>query len=225
MTDLEGLRRVLEFMRGIGCACTQLQWIGGSISPQDVALALDEFGVRALGVQDKAYAVFEDPGYYLELCRLTGARDICVSGAVETGFDVFLAGLDALYEKTGPAGLTLSYHPTKRDFDKALELIMRRYGSLGLTLDTCQAHDAGRPFAELAGEYGGRIGIVHFKDRDQSGALCPAGQGVVDFETVARACGKAGVKALLAEQESWQDAFGELKQGFEYTESLAVKYS
>ena len=46
---------------------------------------------------------------------------------------------------------------------------------------------------------------------------------ITDFASAAEACAKAGVKYLLAEQERWQDAFSELKQGFGYTKSLAEK--
>lgn len=225
LTELDGLKRVLGFMRGIGCGYTQLQWIDKRIHPKDVAGALDECGVKALGVQDKAYAVFEDPEYYLELCDLAGAGDICLSGAEETGLDAFLTGLDALLDTALHAGFTVSFHPTKRDFDAALDIIMRQYGTLRLTLDVCQARDAGASVSEIAGKYFGRIDIVHFKDRDPSGALCPVGQGVTDFEDAARACGRAGAGVLLAEQEQWRDAFGELGQGFEYTKRLAEKYS
>ncbi len=225
LTELDGLKRVLGFMRGIGCGYTQLQWIDKRIPPKDVARALDEYGVKALGVQDKAYAVFEETGYYLDMCGLAGGSDICVSGAVETGLDAFLAGLDTLMPAALRDGFTVSYHPTKRDFDAALELIMRRYDELRLTLDVCQAHDAGASVSDIAGKYAGRIDIVHFKDRDPSGALCPVGQGVTDFEDAARACGRAGAGVLLAEQEQWRDAFGELGQGFEYTKRLAEKYT
>lgn len=224
MTELDGLKRVLGFMRDIGCEYTQLQWIDRRISPKDAAIALDESGVKALGVQDKAYAVFGDPGYYLDLCVLAGGGDICVSGAEETGLDAFLAGLDALMDAAMRAGFTVSYHPTKRDFDAALELIMRRYGELRLTLDMCQAHDAGVSVSQIAGRYAGRIDTVHFKDRDPGGALCPVGQGVIDFEGAALACQRAGAVTLLAEQEQWRDAFGELSLGFEYTKRLAEKY-
>ena len=223
MTDLGGLKRVLGFMRDIGCRYTQLQWIDRHISPKDIAAALDEYGVNALGTQDKAYAVFDDAEYHLELCRLTGARSICVSGAEETGMEAFNRGLGALYEKACSAGCTLSFHPTKRDFDTALEYIMRRYGYMRLTLDLCQAHDAGASAADIIGKYGGRIDMVHFKDRYPNGDLCPVGQGVIDFTSAAEACAKAGVKYLLAEQERWQDPFSELKQGFGYTKSLAEK--
>ena len=90
MTDLNGLKSVLGFMHKIGCFCTQLQWIDRSIPARDIASALDAYGIRALGVQDKAYAVFEDEDYYFALCRLTGAGDLCVSGAAEVGKKLYV---------------------------------------------------------------------------------------------------------------------------------------
>lgn len=225
MKDLSGLKRVLAFMKSIGCGLTQLQWIDKAIAPEEIAAALKMYGIRAVGVQDKAYCLFEDPDYYVKLCRATGAKDICLSGAVETGEERFLAGLTALRAREDARGLTFSYHPTNGDFDGALHRVMISCDSLRLTLDVCQAHDAGASLEDILRRYSGRVDAVHFKDRSSDGALCPVGQGVVNFETAARLCRLAGVKYLLTEQESWQDAFEELKQGFLYTQSLACKHS
>lgn len=224
MTDLEGLNRVLSFMQGISCTLTQLQWIDKSIAPGDIAAALEERGIRATGVQDKAFLFCEDPAYYASLCRSTGATDICLSGAEETGLDTFLSVLDKLKNRKDTRGLTFSFHPTKRDFDGALDRIMERCGFLRLTLDVCQAHDAGADVSDLLRRYRGRVDAVHFKDRDKSGALCPVGEGVIDFEQAAFCCREAGVQYIFAEQESWSDAFKELEKGFEYTQSLVQKY-
>ena len=223
LTDLNGLKSVLSFMHGIGCAYTQLQWIDRSIPVQEIASALDSYGIRALSVQDKAYAVFEDADHYLALCRRTGAGDLCVSSAADMGTDTFLREIETLYKEVRDPGFTLSFHPTKRDFETALDRIMLRCPYLRLTLDLCQAHDAGAHAADIIERYRGRIDIVHLKDRGQDGALCAVGQGVIDLENAARACCRADVKTLLAEQESWQNAFSELRQGFEYTKSLAEK--
>ena len=224
MTDLPGLERVLSFMRRIGCEYTQLQWIDRRIRPRDVACALDRYGIKALGVQDKARAVFDDPEYYLELCRVTKAGDLCVSGAGETGTDTLLKGLDSIRAASGNTSLTFSFHPTGGDFEEALDSVMRQSGALRLTLDVCQAHDAGRSVRDIIRRYAGRIEMVHFKDRAADGALCPVGNGVIDFEEAALACSEAGVGTLLAEQETWNDAFCDVGLGFEYTRKLAAKY-
>ena len=63
------------------------------------------------------------------------------------------------------------------------------------------------------------------KDRDSSGRLCPVGQGVIGFERILSACSGAGVKYVLAEQETWKDAFKELGEGFRYVSALCEKYA
>ena len=217
MKDRDGLKRVLAFMADIGCTVTQLQWIDKSIPPAEVAGMLREFGITTVGVQDKARAVAEDEDYYMSLTRLSGAGDMCLSGVCEMGREAFIALADKLHAK----GVTLSCHPTKRDFEGALDFVMERCPYLRLVPDSCQFHDACKDMLSALEKYAGRIETVHFKDRNACGALCPAGEGLIDFERITRACKKANVQYLLAEQETWADAFKELACGFKHTKMLA----
>ena len=224
MTTREGLNAVLDFYVRIGCRYAQLQWIDKSIEGEEVARQLDAHGIYSLGTQDKSPFVFEEPKAYIDLCACTKGGDICVSGAQSMGVDAFLRKLDAL-EEICPQGVTLSFHPLKADFETALNTVMAARPRLRLTLDLCQAHDAGENLPKLIKLYTGRIDIVHFKDRDANGDLCAVGEGVIDFERAAEACAGSGVKYLLAEQETWQNAYEELGKGFEFVSRLNAKYS
>ena len=225
MTTKRGLYEVLGFFNEVGCRCTQLQWIDKSISPSDIGKALREKAIHSLGTQDKSRAVFGETDYYMAVCAESGGRDICVSGAAEMGTDAFLEGMDALYEAASGKGLTLSFHPVKADFDEALARVMKQRPYLKLTLDLCQAHDAGANAVSIINRYSGRIYALHLKDRSADGKLCAVGKGVVNFDEAVTAAADAGAEYLLAEQESWNDAYKELKQGYEYTLVLAQKYS
>ncbi len=222
MTDAAGLDGVLSFMREIGCRYTALQWIGRAVPAGTIAELLQKHGIKATGVQDKTAGILADSEYYIELCSLAGGDELCFSGVPNGDVQSLMPKLDALEERALAKGIHLSYHPVKADFAGAAEALLRMRPALRLTPDVCQIRDAGLDPAQFILSHSGRIDTVHFKDRNESGALCSMGKGVTDFESALTACLKAGAKLILAEQETWTDAFGELKAGFEYTKALLL---
>ncbi|MCR5335156.1 MAG: sugar phosphate isomerase/epimerase, partial [Synergistes sp.] len=207
MTDAEGLKDVLAHMREIGASYTQLQWIDKTVPARTVAQLLAVYGIKACGVQDKAKEIFSDSGYYLEMCLECSCPEICVSGIPDGDADSFAAQMDALSERAAKHGIQLSYHPVKADIlCGACESFINKRRSVGLVPDTCQLTDAGRDACSFILAHKGRIRTVHFKDRNECGALCPPGSGITDFAPVVAACRQAGVQLLLAEQETWTDA-------------------
>ncbi|MBQ4452459.1 MAG: sugar phosphate isomerase/epimerase [Clostridia bacterium] len=224
MTDEDGLQEVLFRMRGMGCSCTQLQWIDRRIPARTVSELLARAGISSYGTQDRLAAVLEDEEYYLDLCALSGGRDVCVSGLGAGAYS--LAQLAPIFEKLYAdarlRGLTLSLHPVKTDPTALLKGLMDLLPQLRLTLDVCQLYDAGLDPAAFIRSCAGRVDAVHFKDRDAAGNLCPVGSGVIDFKSAYSACRDAGVKVIFAEQEAWTDAFSELEQGFRYVQALCT---
>ncbi len=222
MQDARGLECVLRAMGEMNCTCTQLQWIAKCVPIAEIARLLRVYGVEAVGVQDKSAEVFADEDYYLQLCLVTRGKDLCLSGIPDGDVDAYLAKLDALWEKAEDRGVGLSFHPVRADLHGAAQALLAARPALRLTPDTCQLHDAGVDIAAFLSAYAGRVDTVHFKDRNGQGELCPVGAGVTDFKKVFPACRDAGAKAILAEQERWKDAFGELAEGFRYVRDLVT---
>ncbi len=220
MTDERSLGDVLRAMSAMGCEYTQLQWIDRSIDKERIAELLEKYRIRTVGVQDKSEYLFSDCVYYLGLCRACGGGDVCFSGIPGGDASALSEQIYTLKSLARVFGFTVSYHPVKADLPDACEELMILWPELGLTVDVCQMYDAGVDCAAFIRRYEGNISTVHFKDRDSSGALCPVGSGVIDFESTVKACLDSGVETVLVEQESWKDPFNELASGFIYTKAL-----
>ena len=221
MRDAAGLGDVLAHMRAMGCLHTQLQWIDKSVPVPVIAELLRQCGIRAWGAQDKSPEVFADEAYYLELCAATGGGDLCLSGIPDGDAQAFAKRLEALREKA-EGRIGLSFHPVKADLSGAAQSLLALCPWLRLTPDVCQLRDAGLDPASFIAAYPGRVQIVHFKDRAKDGSLCPVGSGETDFVKALKACREAGAELILAEQETWQNAYPELSKGYRYLQKLTL---
>ena len=220
MRDAAGLGDVLRHMRAMGCVHTQLQWIDKSVPVPVIADLLRRYGIRAWGAQDKSLEIFGEEEYYLALCAATGGGDLCLSGIPNGDAQAFAKRLEALRVKAQALDIGLSFHPVKADLAGAAQSLLLLCPWLRLTPDVCQLQDAGLDPASFIAAYPGRVQIVHFKDRAKDGSLCPVGSGEADLAKALEASRISGAKLILAEQESWQDAYQELSQGYRFLEKL-----
>ena len=73
------VRTAFAKMNAMGCDTVQLQWIDPSVSPEEIAAAMAENGIRSVSVQDFYDAVLTDLPYYIRLNAVTGGTWLCVS--------------------------------------------------------------------------------------------------------------------------------------------------
>lgn len=143
-----------------------------------------------------------------------GGEHLCICSAVQrTGDPGEFADVAEALMRAGAAAkeqrLSLSLHnhadclfETDEDLDK-----LRAHldpGVCGLTFDTAHADKGG--MTDLAGavrRLGPFITNVHLKDRDEQGAFCPLGRGVMDLAPVLDALGQTGYdRWLVVDEES-----------------------
>lgn len=130
-------------------------------------------------------------------------------------------------------GIVLSFHPRRWDF-RPLEgtpiykrMLALLPGDAQLTYSVYSSLGAGSTPEEILQTYAGRVDLVHFKDRRKMSGnrdmLVPLGEGEVDWEPIAAACRKAGVKYIFTEQERWtRDPFDCAAASFRCLERLKL---
>lgn len=219
----EQVAYAVERMKAMGCETVQLQWIDPSVEPAFIAGELARWGIVSVSVQDYYTAVAENRDYYTELNRHTGGTWVCVSRIPtelrsEQGLGEYVRQLRAMAADLEAMGQKLCFHPVSADFApegdlQPVEALLEKMPELAICADLYHLHKTGRDMVAWLRRYAGRVCMVHFKDYAESGDLVPAGQGVIDWTGVARACRETGVEYAFVEQETWQgDPFARLEE-------------
>ncbi len=220
------LRRVRE----LGYEDVQLQWTGPEVDSAFLAEQLRAQGLRCWGTQDYYDVVMGRLDYEIEAAGLYGARYICVSGVPERfmspeGLEAMAGELRATCRRLAERGLILTFHPRRQEYVRwdgatVTERLLELVPDMQLTLDAYHTAVSHVDTVALMRRLAGRVDLVHIKDSaaaEPGAPLTPVGAGAIDFLPVLRACEGAGVKVVLAEQESWQcDAFCCMAQSLGY---------
>ena len=202
----------------MGCMTVQLQWIDPSVSPEEIARSLREFGLASVSVQDPYTEIMAHESYYTSLCTLTGSPWLCV-GRIPMpyrstqGIRAYAHELERLAERVAPLGLKLCFHATSPDYQpiegqNPVELLLDAVQMpLHICLDLFHAERSGVNTVSFLKKYQGLVCMAHFKDYkitpEGRTVLVPAGQGVIDWPPILDACLETGVEYGFVEQESW----------------------
>ena len=116
--------------------------------------------------------------------------------------------LRAMQKTLDPFGQKVCFHPVSADFtaisgENAVELLLEKMPELSLCLDLYHLNRNCDDMPAFIRRYANRICMVHFKD-EKDGALVPAGQGLVSWDGVVKACLEAKVPYGFVEQETWE---------------------
>ena len=204
--------QVFTRLERLGCTTVQLQWIDPSVTPEEIALSMEQHYIRSVSVQDFYDLVAENFTYYTSLNAITGGTWLCVSRIPERlkspqGLDAYVAELRAMQKRLEPLGQKLCFHPVSGDFTavsgrNAVEYLLQQMPELELCLDLYHLNRNCTDMSAFIRQYGHRICMVHFKDAVGE-KLVPAGQGDICWSGVACACLAAGVPYAFVEQEQW----------------------
>lgn len=220
----EELRLSLRRLAEMGYRIVQMQWWNPAFSPETVAAAVQDAGLRCVSTQDYYTAVRDDFERTVRLNALCGSTCVCVSGIpaqtlCRDSVLTFAEELSQMAAKLTPQGMTLSFHPRAQEWatvetgETCTALLLQNTPpGVTLGLDAYHAVKAGLAPEALLAEWAGRTEFVHFKDfvirENGEETLVPVGQGQVAWQATVQACKDTGVKWVFAEQERWEkDAF------------------
>lgn len=230
----EGVRDTFRRVREMGYTDIQLQWTGEDIPCEFIAGEMRENGFNCWGTQDYYDVVMARMDYEIRAAALYDSHYICLSGIPDRymsldGLNAMAAEMRETQSRLSDHGIALTFHPRMREYglmdgETAVNRLMDMVPGMQLTLDAYHSVLAGIDTPVLVRRYSGRIDMLHLKNAsalDPKAPLVPVGAGAIDFSSIAAACPAAGVKLLLAEQETWQrDAFDCMAESLEYLKSI-----
>ena len=230
----EDVKATIARVARMGYRYTQLQWFSFDVPVETIARALSENGMVSIGTQEKYDECAKRFDYFIALNRACGSKEICMSGIPARyegaeGIRQYVSDTRKYVERAEKEGMTVSFHALASDFRAvdgvpAAEAFLNALPGVAIVADTNQLLRAGVDPAAWILKYAGRVVSVHFKDMEApvAGAkLKPVGQGVTDFPPIAKACREAGVRYVLAEQESWEkDAFLCMEESLAYIRGI-----
>ena len=233
----EELRASLKKIAALGYRDVQLQGASTDIPPAVIADALKDAGLNCIAVQvDYPDGFGACPEKTIELATACGAAYLTfaiIPWEITTaeGLNAFAKTVCDIHEKVTAAGLIFAFHPIGPDYRlmdgvPVYERLMEQLpASMQLTFCVNSCLDSVVSWQDVLTKYAGRVDLVHFKDSillpDGKPQLMPLGAGRTDWQPIAEACVKAGVKWLFAEQERWQkDAFACAADSLAYLNTL-----
>ncbi len=216
LTDNESVESTVSRLSEMGCKIVQTQWLSKTVDVGFVADAYKRHGITSLGIQDKFDACINDLDYFISMNRACLSNDVCLSGIPERymsedGIRRYINDFKAVMQKLSEYGINASYHPVRADFNEisgaaAADIVINELPNIKVVPDTCQLLRAKVNAREWIDNLVGRIDIIHFKDTagfSNDSPLVPVGEGVTDFRAIIPALLNAGVKYILAEQETF----------------------
>ena len=116
--------------------------------------------------------------------------------------------------KIKAAGLNFAYHNHAFEFETVngkliYDILIDELPDMDFIIDTYWVKYAGYDYLEYIKRIGPtRIKNVHFKDMksDPKGAICPCGEGIIDFSEVIKLCDELGIENALVEQDNAPDS-------------------
>lgn len=226
------LRKSFEEIAAIGYENVQLS-AAGPIDPHELKSIVDDTGMSIVCTHVSFQDLIEKTDTLIEEHKIFGSPVIGL-GYMPKEFQESEEGLNAFFEAILPAarrvqnaGLTFAYHNHAFEFHKTadgsrtlFDVMLERCPDWSFILDTYWVEYAGYSAIDYLKRVGGhRLSNVHFKDmaRDDSRAICPCGEGRLDFRAIAQVCNELGVKNALVEQDNANatpDPLGEMKKSF-----------
>ncbi len=238
LTTRESVADTVSRLSEMGCKIVQSQWIAQTVDVRFVADMYLSHGITSLGTQDKFDACIQNLDYFVRLNHACRSSDICLSGIPERymsedGIKVYILDFRSIGQKLSDFGIKTSYHPVRSDFRliggvAAADILTGELNDIKVVPDTCQLLRANVNAREWIENLAGRIDIIHFKDTSgfsDDFALVPVGEGVTDFDSIMPALKNAGVKYILAEQETFEkDPFMCMRASLQNINALIDSY-
>lgn len=221
----------LSQVRTIGLEYVELAGLGDHSAEEWKGL-LDQLGLKVSGAHIGADAWRDRFDQTLAECQTLGIKTSIVpwigpEGGTE-GWDQVGKSLEPIAAKVKEAGIRFAYHNHAHEFegDGLDKFYAATDPSLILAeLDLAWVHIGGQDPASYIKKLSNRTPLVHLKDYDPNTTprWRPAGQGVLDFDSILAVCEEIGVEFGAIElDESPGDPLEAVRESFEFFKSKGL---
>ena len=238
-TTPEDLKTTLERVKNMGYDIAQASTIC-EIDPYLLRSYIDEYSLPILCTHRSLTEIAEKTAECIAFHKIIGCPCIGL-GSMPTEMRGSFEGLKHFTEllaepvkRIKDAGLTFAYHNHAFEFESWDGVIP--YDYLLETTEFDYIHDvywstyAGKNpsyYIKLLGE-SGRMQNIHFKDMKTApqGAICPCGEGIIDFSTLAKECKQYGIPNVYVEQDNAPDLgdpFAQMEASLKHLRSVFTK--
>ena len=211
----EGLYQSFAEMKKIGYQVVQMSAIC-PIEPERLKAFSDEFELPITCTHSPYDRIINDTDALIKEHKIYGCPVIGL-GMMPKEYRDTLEGarafMDVIREplkRINDAGLRFAYHNHALEFDDlggvcSYDLMIEELPTLNFILDTYWFKYAGRSYLDYIKLLGNeRLTNVHFKDMltEPKGAICPCGEGTIDFAPVVKLCDDLKIPYALVEQDN-----------------------
>ena len=230
--DLAGL---LKTVRDIGFTGVELAGYGNLKSAEAVRKTADDAGVKVVSSHVAADSLKTEFSKVVADQKTLGNTSVVVPWLAEetrksaTDWIAWAERFNDYGKRLAKEGLTLSYHNHAFEFDlfdgqTGMNLLLQHADPavVGFEVDVYWvAHGRHEPVNFLQ-SLGGRLRLLHLKDRATDGRFAPVGTGTLDFAAICKAGSEAGVAWGFVEQDDCygQDPLAVLRIGYENLKKL-----
>jgi sugar phosphate isomerase/epimerase len=217
-TTPEDLKRAFGAIKELGYEITQMSAIC-QIDPELLKSYSEEFDLPITCTHSPFDRIVNDTENLIREHQIYGCPTIGL-GAMPVeyhsgnGVYDFIDVLREPVRKIKAAGLNFAYHNHAFEFEKVdgkliFDILIEEFPELHFIIDTYWIKYAGYDYLEYIKRIGAqRIQNVHFKDMasEPQGAICPCGEGTIDFSKVIALCDEMGIENALVEQDNAPDS-------------------
>jgi len=222
--------KTIKKVADIGYKCVQVSAIG-PIPAQEVADICKANGVEIAITHTNQARIKDETEAVIAEHRIMGANYIGI-GMIPQGYErnaagvkQFISDYNQAAEKIHASGMTLMYHNHDLEFEKyngklMMDYLKEDFPLLGFTLDTYWVQAGGADPSAWLKKLAGRVDVIHLKDMAWAGGkqlMAEVMEGNLNWDGIFEACGKAGVKYAMVEQDDCygNDPFECLKRSYD----------
>lgn len=221
----EGLAECFREMHAIGYDNAQMSGIC-KVAPEFLRDLAVQYSLPITCTHSPFDRIVGDTDALIREHKIYGCPVIGLGCMPEQYFTPDLSGLQAFFrdtetarKKIADAGLRFAYHNHYKEFEvrgaKYFDVMIEECPDLNFILDTYWVKYSGEDTLAYIERIGAaRMTNVHFKDmkEEPKGAICPCGEGVIDFRPVIALCDRLGIPNALVEQDNAPDLGDEFEQ-------------
>ena len=230
----EGVEDAFREMKEIGYQTVQLSAIC-QMDAGELKRISEKYALPIVTTHTPTARILNETDAVIAEHKLFGCPEIGIGsmppeyhGSVE-GVRNFIKDFTPAMKKIRAAGLRFAYHNHAFEFadlggTNAYEILITEMPDLFFIVDTYWLRYAGQDIEKTIERLKDRIVSVHFKDMasEPQGAICPCGDGVIDFQPILSLCDRLSIPEALVEQDNAPDTDSYLcmKKSFEGLRSI-----